>query len=387
MTRWRDRFDALHEGAIAATGHEDFGDGAYRDGMRVLLDALDDNPPTGPAAEAAATGIVTGALAGRLVTQAGWTAHPRYAAERIERPLVVIGLPRTGTTALHQLLSMDPAFQGFERWLTANPMVRPPRETWETYPAYRASVERIAAMRRAAPEVMAAHSTEADEVDECLMPMAQSFLCNWFASNLDVPAYDAWFRAADETPSFLRYREVLKLVGLGDRRRWLLKNPSHVFGIDALLAAFPDACIVQTHRDPAASIASLMSLLGGIRDLMAGAPVDRRRLLAREAGFWAEGARRSMAAADREPDRFVHVRQEDIRRDPMGVVERIYGHFGLPMSADAEVRFRAWAAANPPDARSTHRYRPVEADAVDPLFADYIARFDLKRSAPAGAPA
>src|SRR3546814_13463850 len=92
-----------------------------------------------------------------------------------------------------------------------------------------------------------------------------------------------------------------------------------------------------------------------------------------------------MAAADRGPDRFVHIRQEDIRRDPMGVVERIYGHFGLPMSADAEVRFRAWAAANPPDARSTHRYRPVEADAVDPLFADYIARFDLTRSAPAGA--
>ena len=385
MTRWRDRFDALHEGAIAATGQNDFGDTAYHEGMRVLLDAIDAHPPAGPAAEASATGIITGALAGRLVTQAGWNAHPAYAAEGIERPLIVIGLPRTGTTALHQLLSMDPQFQGFERWLTANPMVRPPRDQWDAQPAYRASVERIAAMRRIAPEVMAAHSTEADEVDECLMPMAQSFTCNWFASNIDAPAYDAWFRAADETPSFLRYRGVLKLVGLSDRRRWLLKNPSHVFGIDALLTAFPDACIVQTHRDPASSIASLMSLLGGIRDLMADAPVDRERLLTREASFWAEGARRSMAAADREPSRFVHVRQEDIRRDPMGVVARIYGHFDIPMSAEAETRFRGWAAANPPDARSTHRYRPVEAEAVDPLFSDYIARFDLKRSAPAGA--
>src|SRR3546814_12910712 len=81
------------------------------------------------------------------------------------------------------------------------------------------------------------------------MPMAQSFLCNWFASNLDVPVYDAWFRASDETPSFRRYRDVLKLVGLGDGRRWLLKNPSHVFGIDALLAAFPDACIVQRSEE------------------------------------------------------------------------------------------------------------------------------------------
>src|SRR3546814_19753185 len=109
--------------------------------MRVLLDALDDNPPAGPATEAAATGVITGALAGRLVTQAGWTAHPGYAAERIERPLVVIGLPRTGTTALHQLLSMDPAFQGCERRLTANPMVRRPPDPWWFYPPYRTRAE------------------------------------------------------------------------------------------------------------------------------------------------------------------------------------------------------------------------------------------------------
>src|SRR3546814_18762680 len=87
MTRWRDRFDALHEDAVAATGHEDFGDGAYRAGMRVPLDALDDNPPAGPATEAAPTGVIPGALAGRPVTPAGWPAHPGYAAERIARPL------------------------------------------------------------------------------------------------------------------------------------------------------------------------------------------------------------------------------------------------------------------------------------------------------------
>src|SRR3546814_13643884 len=105
MTRWRDRFDALHEDAVAATGHEDFGDGAYREGLRVLLDALDDNPPARPATEPAATGVLTGALAGRPVNPAGWTAHPGYAAERRERPLVVTGPPSPGPTAQPQLLS------------------------------------------------------------------------------------------------------------------------------------------------------------------------------------------------------------------------------------------------------------------------------------------
>lgn len=384
MIRWRDRFDALHEGAVAATGHSDFGDSAYQEGMRVLLDAMDANPPQ-EAAETSATGTITGALAGRLITQAGWNANPSYAAERITRPLIVIGLPRTGTTALHQLLSQDPQFQGFERWLTANPMVRPPRDTWEAHPLFRATAQRIAAMREMAPQIMAAHSADADEVDECLMPMAQSFICNWFASNIDAPAYDAWFRAQDETPSFLRYKRILQLVGLGDQRPWLLKNPSHAFGIDGLLNAFPDACIVQTHRDPAASIASLMSLLGGIRELMAGGPIDREKLLSRELSFWAEAARRSMAASDRHPGRFVHVRQQDIRADPIGVVTRVYRHFGIAMSAEAEARYVAWAGANPPDARSAHSYNAVERGPIDDLFADYIARYDLKHPVPAGA--
>lgn len=385
MTAFRDRFDALHEAAASATDHTDFGDTRYQEGLRILLEALDEHPPGDPVAEASVTGLIVGALSGRLVTQAGWTAHPGHASEPIECPLIVIGLPRTGTTALHHLLSLDPQFLGFERWLTANPMVRPPRSEWHSYPAFQACRARIAAMRERAPEVMAAHSAEADEVDECLMPMAQSFVCNWFPSNLDVPLYDAWFRAQDEAPSFLRYREVLKLVGLGDSRRWLLKNPSHAFGIEALLRAFPDACIVQTHRDPAASIASLMSLLGGIRELSVGRPIDRDALLAREAGFWAEAAQRSMAAQDRAPDRFVNVRQEDIRRAPMQVIERIYGHFGIPLSDEAEARFRRWAADHPPDGRSAHRYRTLDPARIDPLFSDYVARFDLKRPMPAGA--
>jgi|KBSSwiStaDraftv2_1062776.scaffolds.fasta_scaffold15601_3 hypothetical protein len=378
MTLWTERFDALHAAASAATGRTDFGDPRYHDGLRVLLRALDANPPATPVAEASATGLIVGALAGRLTTEAGWAQNPQALAERIERPLIVIGLPRTGTTALHQLLSQDPQFQGIERWLTGAPMVRPPRDGWEAHPQYQAVVQRIAAMAQAAPQVVAAHSPHADDVDECLLPMAQSFVCNWFASNLDVPDYDAWFRAQDETPSFERYREVLKLVGLGDSRRWLLKNPSHVFGVEALLNAFPDACVVQTHRHPAEAIASLMSLLGGIRDLMNGAPIDRAALLARETSFWAAGAARSIAAQDRHPGRFVNVTQAEIRQDPLAVVRRIYAHFDIPMSSEAEARFQAWAAANPPDGRSGHAYDAVpDAPAIAETFRLYIARYAL----------
>ncbi|MBV9511715.1 MAG: sulfotransferase [Caulobacteraceae bacterium] len=372
------RFDALHEQAAAAAGFDDFGPTDYYRGLRVLLDALDEGPRLGLVAEASAMGTIVSALVGRLWSQAGWNAHPEFAAQPIERPLIIIGLPRTGTTALHQLLSLDPQFQGLERWLTGTPMPRPPRAAWATHPVYQAAVQRIEAFRAVAPHVAAAHWAEADDVDECLVDMAQSFVCNWFPSNLDVPAYDAWFRAQDETGSFLRHRQVLQLVGLGDERRWLLKNPSHVFGAEALLNAFPDACVVQTHRHPAQALSSLMSLLGDIRDLQVGAPIDRERVMARELSFWAQAADRGMAAQARHPERFVNVRHDQIRRDPLAVVQAIYQHFGLELSPEAERRMRRWSRQNKPKPAgrvsvATARDGGVVAEA----FSAYIDRYDL----------
>ena len=289
---------------------------------------------------------------------------------------MVIGVPRTGTTALHNLLGQDPQFQGIEKWLCAAPLVRPAREERDAHPQFRTCAEQTAQLFAIAPEVMAAHGIGADEVDECLVPMAQSFCSNWFTSQLDVPRYDAWFAAADETPSFRRYKDVLRLVGLTDDRTWLLKNPSHVFGIDALLAVFPDACVVQTHRNPLSSLASLVNLLGNIMLAYTGSDIDRPRRLARETAFWAEAVRRTMAAQARAPGRFINVLQPDIRRDPLGVVRRIYDHFGFELSASAERRMRDWAAANAETHAGGHDYARIADEApIRAAFADYMNRF------------
>jgi hypothetical protein len=291
---------------------------------------------------------------------------------------VVLGLPRTGTTALYNLLSLDPQFQGIEKWLCAAPLKRPPRTEWAAHPQYQAVAAHTLAMHELVPEVMIAHGVKPEEVDECILPMAQSFIGNWFPSNLDVPLYDDWFRRADETPAFRRYADVLKLVGGHDPRRWLLKNPSHAFGIDALMAVFPDACIVQTHRHPRHVIPSLVNLLDNIKMAVAGRRIDRAYREAREIGFWAEAAERSMAAQDRHPDRFVNVNQSETLRDPLGVVRRIYTHFDLPLSPDAERAMTDWAEAQAAKGRPPHTYEASEdEEAINRAFARYIARYDL----------
>ncbi|HEY6868502.1 MAG TPA: sulfotransferase [Novosphingobium sp.] len=374
---WVSRFDELHGKAIAQSGYEDFGDTDYHEGLRVLLASLDDEQLAGAHA-AVAEGIIVTTLAARLQTQEQWRRHPDYRTREVPAPVIVIGMPRTGTTALHNLLSQDPQFQGIEKWICEAPQVRPPRETWSENPSHQACVALVAQLTAIAPEAIAAHGIQPDDVDECLIPLSQDFCSNAFPSQLDLRLYDQWLMGADETGSYARYKEILRLVGLNDDRRWLLKNPSHVFGIDALLSVFPDACVVQTHRHPASSLASLVNLLSNFNSAFMGEQIDRERRLKREAEFWTEAVRRSMAAQDRHPERFVNVLQGDIRRNPLGVVQAIYDKFSLSLSAQAEQAMLAWARDNAEATGEGHNYQPIGKDAemIAP-FAAYIERYGL----------
>lgn len=374
---WQSRFTELHQSASAQSDLNDFGDTDYHEGLRVLLRSLDEEAVSGGKA-AMMERLLLGTLVSRLKTEDQWKAHPQYRTKDVPAPLVVIGVPRTGTTALHNLLSQDEQFQGIERWICDAPLVRPAREQWQLHPQYQASAALYDQFLAVAPKAMVAHGVKPSDVDECLLPMSQSFCSNTFPSQVDLPGYDAWLMQADETRSYERYKDVLRLVGLNDDRRWLLKNPSHVFGIDALLAVFPDACIVQTHRHPAASLASLVSLLDSFMAGLTGEPLDRDRRLAREAAFWAEGVRRTMAAQDRHPDRFVNVIQGDIRSDPMGVVAAIYSKFGLELSPGASAAMQGWASANETREGEGHAYEKIARDAplVAP-FAEYVERYGL----------
>ncbi|WP_176141707.1 sulfotransferase family protein [Sphingopyxis flava] len=374
---WQSRFDELHRRAAEQAGLSDFGDTGYHEGLRILLESLDEEGIAGRKA-AVAEAVILATLVARLQTESQWRAHSDYRTRTIATPVIVIGVPRTGTTALHNLLSQDPQFQGIEKLICDAPLVRPPRKAWSNHPQYQASVAMVEQMTAIAPQAMIAHGIQPDDVDECLLPMAQSFCSNTFPSQFDLPLYDRWLMAADETPSYSRYKDVLRLVGLNDDRRWLLKNPSHVFGIDALLAVFPDACVVQTHRHPAASLASLASLLDSLMTGLTGESIDRERRLRREAAFWAEGVRRTMAAQDRYPDRFVNVLQKDIRSDPLGVVRAIYTKFGLTLSAEAEAAMGGWAESSKEGGSEGHSYGKIRHDSsLLEAFASYIQRYDL----------
>jgi Sulfotransferase family len=253
--------DDLHAAATKITGLAAFGADNYRDGLAVLLDSYARDASLTAKGTRVTRALLRGALVARLLSEAAWAQHPEYADVGIEQPVFVTGLPRTGTTALHRLLTADPANQGLEVWLTQAPQPRPPRETWASNPVFQYIQAGFERHHVSYPEFMAVHYMAADQVEECWQLLRQSMRSISYECLAHLPGYSSWLAGQDWTAAYRRHRRNLQLIGLPDAgRRWVLKNPSHLFALDALLQVYPDALVIQTHRAPREAIASVCTL-------------------------------------------------------------------------------------------------------------------------------
>jgi hypothetical protein len=367
----------LHASASRITGLTDFGADDYRDGLAVLLESYARDAGLTPLGSKVMRAFLRGALVARLLSQAAWDSRPDYAAVAIERPIFVTGLPRTGTTALHRLLVADPAHQGLEAWLTEAPQPRPPRESWAADPFFRRIQAGYEAHHAEHPEFMGVHYMAADQVEECWQLLRQSMRSISYECLAHLPAYSSWLRGQDWAGAYRRHRRNVQLIGLPDRdRRWVLKNPSHLFALDALLEAYPDALVIQTHRPAREAIASACSLAAqasaGWSAIFQGPVIGHDQL-----ELWADGVRRCTAARPRhDPAQFYDVNYHDFTADPAGTVESAYAHFGLPLTGRAVDAMRALQARNlSGDARPVHRYAlsdfGLTGEEVDERFAGY----------------
>ncbi|GAA4588720.1 hypothetical protein BJY16_008657 [Actinoplanes octamycinicus] len=336
--------DDLHASATRLTGLDDFGADDYRDGLVELLRSYREEAALTPQGSKVSRGFLRAALVSRLLSEAAWRQFPEHAEVPVRRPVFVTGLPRSGTTALHRLLAADPAHQGLELWLTEAPQPRPPRETWDEHPVYamlRAGYE------RADPALLGAHHIAADQVEECWRLLRQSMMSVSFECLAHLPGYSAWLAGQDWTVAYRRHRRNLQLIGLPDRgRRWVLKNPSHLFALDALLTAYPDAVVIQTHRAPRTVIASVCSLnaraSAGWSPLFRGAVLGRAQL-----DLWSRGLRKF--AADRarhDPAHFIDVDYDDFVADPQATLDLIHDRLGTPPGR----------VSMPPPSGPAHRY-------------------------------
>jgi len=346
--RYADFAPALHAAARRATGLDDFGADDYREGLDRALAAYERDLAHDDATRAKAFAFTLPGLVGRLHSEAGWKRTPDCRGDRLARPLVIAGIPRTGTTALHLLLALDPQFQGLESWIIPNPIVRPPRAAWPDHPYYQAALLRAREFEAAAPRASALHRIEPGDVDECLALMMQTFVTNQLPSLLDLPSYDDWYLEQDERSSYRRLADNLRLIGHAEREKtWLLKNPTHFLRVGALLDEFPDARVILTHRDPVATLVSLSSMLAAYRGDPAPGSPEALRIGPRQLRVYAQATAHTRAVRARRPEAFHDVHQRELATDPLGVVRGIYARFGLALAPETEKKMTEWVAAQP----------------------------------------
>jgi hypothetical protein len=351
-------YEDIEAAAIRTTGLTDFGGSDHEEGLRLLAEDLAENAGLTPVGFYQQRQMFKATLVSRLLSQQGFGAHPEHADVRIERPIFVTGLPRTGTTALHRLLTADPTHQGLELWLTEVPQPRPPRDTWDSDPIYQALDAAYRAHHEANPDFSGIHYSDAAEVEECWRLLRQSGLSVGFESLADIPNYAAWLEKQDWTPAYARHKQNLQLIGLNDPdKRWVLKNPSHLVGIDAILSVYPDACIVRTTRDVVASVASACSLSAAATEGWSTTFVGERigatqlDLLEREVRAYERDRARH------DSSHFLDVDYDDFIADPVATTRGIYEAFGLDWNTDVEQAVTAADAESRTGARkSSHRY-------------------------------
>lgn len=347
----------LHDVAARATGFNDFGDPSYLDALQRLLSAYDDILPTAPSlARDSAGNKIIELLTRRLYVQDGHRQRPDARSKLLRAPFFILGMPRTGTTALQHMLIRDPQFQGLHRWLAERPMPRPSRDSWPEFAEFRRSQGSLDAFYAARPAIKGIHYMAADEVDECSLILTQTFASTSLAWSADVGAYTKWLYSTDLKSQYLYYADVLRLIGADDDRSWLLKCPHHAMQLDVLLELFHDARIVFTHRNPVDLLPSISSLTYEATREGRDDAALRVRIGARHMENLVEPLRRAVQVRAVHPKRIYDIRFDDFMTDPLRTVRGIYAHFDLEMTPEAETAMQGWLNANPKGKHGGHKY-------------------------------
>jgi len=370
--------EALLDQAVAQTGLSDFGTGDFREGLSVLLESLAHDARLSPSTDDEVVGVLRRRLANRLRIEAWYEDHPEIEDLPVYGPVDVIGLPRTGTTALGSMLSLDPQFRSLRMWEQRQPCP-PPTLEGEADDSRRLAYARE---NDALPaEAKAMHLYELDATVEDSDILGMGFHGQQYT--IPVYGYHAWWCNADSTDAFAYHRRAVKL--LQSRRPpylWLFKAPHHKFHLEALLSAYPDARFVMTHRDPAKAVPSYASFVSHIFPAPAG-----KRDLPRHGREVSEhlriGMENAIAARGRiGEDKFLDVHHVELIADPLGTIRRIYEFLGVNLDEKAELMMKEWQASNRSGSHGTHNYEPADfglsAAQIRADYDFYIEHFDVE---------
>lgn len=372
----------LEAEAREATGLADFGpDTGWREGFERLVAAVEAMGPNDQLRGIARRNIV-GQLSTRLRLVEDDRKHPEIARQDIGDPLVVIGLPRTGTTITYDLLCLDPEARAPAEWEMYIPWPPPEEATYDSDPR----IAQVNAMYenwiKHAPQLLDIQRFDATQPGECNHGMQYHFASTNFPAELGVPDFADWLRQSDAPGQYVSHKRLLQnFQWKGPKGRWTLKSPQHLFDLPGLLEAYPGAMLVWTHRDPALTFSSLSSFIAGFLAAFGGGE-DKAAIGRDVVETWVAGLNRALAARE-DPaieKRIIDLAHKDVVTDPKGAVRRIYDKFDLNFSDEHAGRIDSFLRDNPSAKRmGKHKHSPeeygIDVDEVRTRLSGYYDRF------------
>jgi hypothetical protein len=372
--------EGLLEDARLAVGLDDFGDASFREGLGVLLETYE------------AAGLRRGGrkrtrsrllqlLANRLKIERAWKVHPEILRRPLPRPVYLTGLPRTGTSTLFNLLACDAASRPLLLWEGVCPDPIDGLPAGEPDPRMQMIQAGLDVDRARNPDFDKIHFAKAEGPEECVLLLAHTFRDVQLGIEPLMQPYGSWFESQDLLAPYSYYKGLLQMLDWQrPGERWLLKSPAHLWALDVLVELFPDACIVQTHRDPAEVIPSYCSMMAALMTIRE--QVDPQSLGPVVLEYLARSLERGLAARERsDAARFIDVDYRAFTADPLREIAKVYGYYGLPFSQATENAMAGFVKANPQNKHGAHRYSLEEygltRDAVRERLRFYLERFCL----------
>ena len=363
---------------------DDFGGDSWREGLTLLVHTVDSAPGVNEGGRDYVYGQFVDALWNRLRVVDYLKQHPAVAAERIERPLVVLGLPRTGTSLASYLLDQDPDRRSLLTWEAENSVPPATPDTLRTDPrclTKKAELDALAEGLKAA-NIPMVHWDEADGPTECMFVQNQDFKAYLWEAFMPTSAYADWLLDADMTSAYAYERSVLQLLQSRAPGAWSLKMPSHAVHIETLLTTFPDARIIWAHRDPFKAAASFLRLNYLSRAVL-GADIDLADVVANVLRQLHAHVARPLQARQRVGDgRFFDLHYAALMRDPIGVMRSLYEWAGDELTPSTEDAMRKWLERNPQDRFGVQPYSldgsGVTIADLEPVFDQYLSTFDVE---------
>jgi hypothetical protein len=375
--------DQLIDTACERAGSADFGADTWQEGLEVLVGSLNTESALNEIGVPAMTDQIVGYLVNRLEIEQWYRRCPEIDDQQIVAPLFGLGLPRTGSTALSYLLARDPARRFLRVWEANTPCPPPETATEGSDPRVAAAQQGIDFTNEMFPDFAGMLPSEANGPQECLLPMALDFRSLIFEGMAYVPSYSRWLMQCDMIPAYRCHERALKLLQWRcPPYRWWLKSPAHMLSIDALSTVYPDARFVMTHRDIGKVLPSVCALYSSLSSILTER-LDPLALGAHSREVWSTALGRLIDFRDRDNDeRFHDLAFDDVQRDPIGQVTKLYKELADELSDEARQRMQDWWADSSRDRRGPANHAPdrfgLDSPSVAAQFAFYNERFGVR---------